>query len=457
MRRAMFRFAVVSAFLLLVPVQALAQPLTGEEMDLAAMTLTPRDLDGVGLSGFGMSRGSHRDLETEVRIQTFEESADETASLRAKYEANDFRYRYISDLLRPVVPLQQQEDGDYDTDLRVSTGVTEYGTAEGAEAGFTLTEDESDDPNAQDVPDTRPFGEQSEMTRFSSFSSNLSTPPRYGLNLTFRLGNLVADVIVTDFTGTRPDPALIEQLGELLQARIEHVLADGAPGLSTRILRLDPIGGQINYGLTVDRYLGIGADNPPAFYEIIDAIAAGATLEEATGSPDTEGTPSAGQDEPAAYQVFAYITDDSWPEPPTDEGLSTLGYLYVNLYDEVTPDGAAGRFADIRSAFSETPDPSQFRIVPDATEFGDESFTGVLSQDGWIFYAIVARVGTEIAYVYVGALDQPTAVPAIEDLMTAQLECLETSGRCEPVAMPDALMVASGAPIIGPPEGSPVG
>jgi hypothetical protein len=119
-------------------------------------------------------------------------------------------------------------------DVRV---VTKYAKGKGAARAFAVVEDERGDPRTRDVPGTRLFGDQSELTHNREIG--LDGTPYHDLNLTFRARNLVADVSVSDFTGAEQEVATAEALAETLRAKVEQAQAGWVPGRgpSWRLLR----------------------------------------------------------------------------------------------------------------------------------------------------------------------------------------------------------------------------
>src|SRR5215213_8663158 len=111
--RVQARWLVTAAFLLfvisLVPslglqplsgILPLASPLsTGPQLDLAAMALTPLDLDDIGLTGFGQQTSALLDLEEQVAQYELTGAAmpnpeSDAAEVRAALTAAGFQRRY---------------------------------------------------------------------------------------------------------------------------------------------------------------------------------------------------------------------------------------------------------------------------------------------------------------------------------------------------------------------------
>ncbi len=176
------RWSVTAALLLLVtslaPGLALAahsriSPLASPSpvartLDLAAMALTPVDLDDIGLTGFGQQTSAFLDLEEQAeqlaRAGAVDPGMDEERAVVSGLAAAGFQRRYQRQLGLPAHP------GAPPSRLRtfVAPYVIEYASVEGAAAGFTLLETEALEAGTgmTDVPGTRVIGDRSEITRF---------------------------------------------------------------------------------------------------------------------------------------------------------------------------------------------------------------------------------------------------------------------------------------------------
>jgi len=423
-------------------------------LDLGAMTLTPFDLFDADLPGFGLDSSSVRDFETELATTKADLTGAELDAFRTKYKATGFQRRVSSDLYRPALPFDTDEDGLTSADLSVLTSITEYATARGASVGFELIEDESDDPRSTDLTDVRSFGDQSEMTQSAIDSSEPNEPEINWINLTFRLGNVTGDVVVYDFTGNEVDVKVVERLGDHLQARIERVRAEGGPGLSNLILRLTPTSSQILNGLSRDSYLNIGANSVPTYYDIIDALERGQTWEDAIEERIQEArvdTPLSDQE--ASYQYLAYFRDNDTTTYPSAKEFEDIGYVYSTLYREVSVAAGSLEFTNLLDLFDSGGGVGNYELVEDFPTFGDESFASTLVQDDRVSFAAVARVDSRIAYIYINSPDQPEVATVAEQMLRTQIACLESPGeRCAPMTMPEDLIPAD-RPRLAPPSG----
>src|SRR3954465_15661557 len=159
------------------------------QIDLASLTLTPEEVESVGLDHFGLAaQSSLRDAEAESDLGSGGDP-ELAAELLAAYRADGFRFRYVGGLLRPSLPLQRLSSGLIAAEQRLNTSVAEYATAEGAESSFNLLEGELDEWRGDDIAGGV-IGDESEMTRsYGRVAGTRSRIPR--LELKFRSGNFI--------------------------------------------------------------------------------------------------------------------------------------------------------------------------------------------------------------------------------------------------------------------------
>ncbi|MCC6792839.1 MAG: hypothetical protein IT336_14205, partial [Thermomicrobiales bacterium] len=121
---------------------------------------------------------------------------------------------------------------------RIRSYITEFDSADGAAAAFAFLEDEGADSSAEDIPTTRPFGEQSELTSEQGISGIDGRPFR-SLDLTFRVGGITAGVALVIYRAgdaEAADLATIEALAAVVEARLLEQAADG-DGLGLGVVR----------------------------------------------------------------------------------------------------------------------------------------------------------------------------------------------------------------------------
>ncbi len=405
-----------------------------QALDLAALTLRPRDLETLGLSGFGLAnQSSLRDAEADAILQAGGDSL-EAAERLADYQQNGFRHRYVGSLLRPDVPLVRLPSGLVAAEQRISTSVAEYAAPDGAALSYAFMEGPLDDQPSQDLPGTRVIGDESEITR--STGNDVQTgDPIQRLELTFRLGNLVGEVAIVDFDNVEPSLATIEQLAEAflhkLEVRddtIDPTSNDSSPQFSRRVLRITPLAPWIESGRLRDFYIRLDRFDEPTFAQIVAALREGREV-------PLSATPIA-EDSLSARDTYMFWT-------PVGEGDPIQLPLYVTwldyfdspeqasaALDAVTTDLGPGYF-DVR----------ELAII--AEPVGDESRTFAYRYDGDPTsrvrgYVVMARTGNVLARIQV---DGPEGVrrDGVAALAKRQVACLEQPEACGPVPMLEAL------------------
>ena len=398
-----------------------ASPVADQPLDLAAMALVPADVD---IPGLGRWFGASFTLDQDVAEQAQFGGKDPEA-VREALVAAGWQRHYVSRLDAPV---------EYGAEepvwaLAVRSYVREFVDADGAAAAFTFMEDESGAPSpssgatpvaggvslSEDIPGTRVIGDESEITRHQGIVSSTGLPYD-ALDLTFRVGNLVAGVQVSDYTGGEPEVSDVEALAQTYLERIEQVRAEGGPGLSTRILRLDaPDIVQIR-----DDYSRLGGVHFPEYNESAENFAARSARADASTDHYTvfhrlpAGSEVTGDDVTYGSNIYRFA----------DEAAATD---WLNRGEE--------RLAQIAAFVT-------VEAVPDAETVGDESQTfvidrvsGELEARGYLIYA---RVGSEVIDMRLFA--QPEApLEVVEELAQTQAACLESEEICERIPVPAEL------------------
>lgn len=412
-----------------------AAPSRDALLDLAAMILSPTDLDALGLRDFGLANlSSLRDAETDAFLQADGDEQEYAARL-VGYRDAGFRARYVGSLLRPSLPLARLPSGLLAADMRVSTAVTEYASPEGAAEAFALAEGLLDDAPGRDVPGTQQFGVQTDLTR-SIGTEEETGEPFQRLELAFRLDNLVAEATIVDYRNVEPDVATVEQLAGALLERIERVRSEGGAHLSSRVLRLAPLVRWIERGRLRDFYTRLDGDDRLTFAQAVAAIR-GAT-------PPVNGTPGPTSRAGSLPPIDTYMF---WS--PVGEGDPLALPLYVVWLDRFgSEQEAAEAMQDVSANLGEGY--FDVRERPEAGQFGDESrvFAYSFRQLGMPpvhGHVVIARTGDTIVRLQI---DGPRGVTLeeVESLAGGQLQCLATEIRCEPVPSPESPQEPAVAP-----------
>src|SRR5215208_5959221 len=399
-------------------------------LDLAAMALTPLDLDDIGLTGFGQQTSAFLGLEQQAEQYALTGAAtpglaSDADQVRAALIAAGFQRRYQRQLGRPSRP------GAPPSRLRtfVAPYVIEYASAEGAGAGFTLLETEIPEAEMNDVPGTRIIGDRSEITRFRRSTDN--GEPYRALDLTFQVDNLVAGVTIGEFNSRQPDLATVEALADLLLAKVRRGQAEGGPGTSSVILRLE--GPDIE--TRSDEYGRLDGQTLPNYGETSDELAA-----------------RAGRygDALVVYGVGQSIARGS-PARTDDIRIGVSIYQFASELD------AAGWLQSGAERAEQSPNIIEAIPVPGAATIGDASGTlAIATERGGAGtargYLVETQVGVRTAQIQmVGIPGVPLAT--VEALARAQATCL-AAGSC-PAQAPPANLGDSATPAPSLESGAP--
>lgn len=397
---------LIAAAMLLLPgvLAASAQQATPEAeasaLDLAAMVLTPVDLDDLGMSDFVIADGQSQTLEDRVDEQ--EAAGSNPANVRANLQDLGWIRGYRSRLAHADTV------GSDDFDALISSGVTQYADEEGATQGWNLaslldvTSGEADFIE-RDVT----IGDESRLidTGTLQFGDNQDHP---GLRLVFRAGTLVGDLIVFGVPDVAIDPADIEALAARQLEQMEAVATGAGPGLSLKVLRWQGIGFADpdidNYlKLDDDAFIGLGDDEQDieqsenTYADAIDHYRYEAALTES---------------------LFQYTSIVSFPDAETAaEWVS----------------GALDRTEENR------PPDSTLKEVTDAPTFGDSSvvLTATVPVQGSdaTGHVVFVQFGDEVVSVSLfalGGLDVDNVIAMAE----AQVACYEANDCLESVPVP---------------------
>jgi hypothetical protein len=384
--------------------------LTAAVPDLAAMTLTPTDLEAEGLDGYGVGFGQAMFLDDVITSTTQARGLPES-EVRQFYEDAGFVRRYDTFLYLPA----DESDPAGEAARLVVSYVLEFADETGAAGAWAFLEDESASETAEDVRGVETVGDQSEATR--DRGADAATGAEYAeIDFTFRVGNLHAGVAIVDWQGEDPDVAEAETLANRLRDRIEATLDDGAPGLGSRVSRLT------------------GSDVVPSadYYLIRDGEAIvlyGESTEQATARSDAAA--EIGQTD--GYRLWQQIAAGK-------DGADDDVWYLIELDRFADEDAAAEWLAGTEERVEANTALANLEVDRDAPTFGDESFAyTVETSDGTYRYrSVTLRVGKTIALVDVGAPETPPA-EAIAMSVKAQAACLESGGCAQPLALPETL------------------
>jgi len=181
-------------FASLISGTAPATPISGSPapVDLAAMTLTPADLEAAGLAGLGLTSGQSlavTDLADRAVWPAGE--GEEQDAVRDALDAAGWQQGYGATLASLRDPNRS------DPGQQVEVEVAAYADAAGAAQGFALVPDVYETGPVTAVPGTRQVGDESRLTRVAARDPQAGTPS-HELALGFRQGRLTARVLIRD-------------------------------------------------------------------------------------------------------------------------------------------------------------------------------------------------------------------------------------------------------------------
>ena len=228
--RMLFASIVVGLLLLTPTYTTVAQSECEDRMDLAAITLAPRDyslVDFVHIGAFDES------LQSESAIMaSYLGFTRSPVEMRAFLSEQGWQRKYLSRIGNPIENLP----GRYSQ--IIYSYVTEYCDAAGASSAFAVLEDESNAQRAEDLEPTRQFGEETDLTADEGIDSD-----NHGfrsLDLSFRVGNHVGGVTLAVYPtsdGVDPDQGYLESLAAIVE---ERLLAPPDPGPGFSLARFHP-------------------------------------------------------------------------------------------------------------------------------------------------------------------------------------------------------------------------
>jgi hypothetical protein len=386
-------------------------------LDIAAMTLRP---DDVGQPGWVHDGAFVERLDSEARNQAAYLGRGISAeSVAAKLSAMGWGRMYVDTLIvpSPATPNAPAQ--------RIRSYITEYASAEGAAAGFAYLEDESAIPSAKDIAASRTFGDASELTEDRGVSAVDGRTYR-SLDLTFRAGNLVAGVTLIVYpskTAVDPQPAVVEALATILEARVKTPPGDGA-GLGLAVARL----GLADRAVATydDAYYRLGGADIPVSGESVAAT----SLRVRTYAESTD-----------VYQLWQGI----------DAGGS-VGLLYGVTLLHFPSEAAAGTWVtNLQSILAVNPFYGKLRPIDGAPTIGDQSNALSYAAGGGAntpqSVLVAVRVGTNVARVHVVPQGTSGDIPVAPVVALAKIEagCLNGDTCGDVLTLPDGLIIPGAA------------
>jgi hypothetical protein len=369
-------------------------------VDLAAMTLTPADLAAVGWTGLGLTSGQTLSV-TDLADRAVwpagageEQDAVQDALLSAGWQQG---YGATLDSL--------WDPNRTDPGRQVDVEVVAYVDAPGAAQGFALVPDVYATGPVTAVSGTRSIGDDSRLTRVAARDPQAGTPS-HELALGFLQGRFTARVLLRDWTGDEPTLTAVEALAARLSARIERVLHDGGPRLSTQVLTVERQANAVH----TETYVRLDGEDIRSTYETPAELAArAASYVEAT-------------------DVFTSSTEIAAPDSSYILGFS------ADLFRFPDEDQAAAWLREAPIRLGQETDVTSVAIKDGIAGFDDEAMAVTLARDydhdGMEIYhttAVLFRSGTVVADIRLTRVNDPPSMSATKELAAAQAACLATT------------------------------
>lgn len=366
------------------------------------MSVMPADLEAVGLVGYGWSNGvlASRPRAVAEFFSTWRSEADVTAIGSALDTAAPNRV-YVLHLVRPTV-----EGDPSGIEERVVSYVMSFGDEASATSGFAAWTGAW--RGYSSAPSDVAVGDERFVVSGEARESDGSPFPL--VHIAFRIGSLVAGVSVEFFTGFAPEQATVEALAMLQQERIDATVAEGGPGLSSRMVLFDVPGTQ---ALT-------------AAYGIRDGQRAFRDTDTASSAADSQATATtAGIID--QFQVEQGLGGDlSGAQPP-------LAFYTNRVVTFAAPDAASAYVADSVARLTEgnATDlaPATAPPVP-----GDEvsAYTYRHSRDDGVEfndYRIYARLGSTVFTIAINSTSQ-IDLATVDAVAALQSSCIAGTASC---------------------------
>lgn len=418
------------AALALVPALVQAQDATPTgavpPANLTAMVLFPAD---VPVSGLALDQGYFEDS-TDFVPGIVERTGKSEQEAQADLDAFGFGRRYALRLAEAwptgiATPVGIDAPIDNPWVRSVETIVTEFPSAEDAAAAFAYMERETEDAgdlefftDEEDRPLTTVIGDEAELTSAVGVASD-TEQPYTTLNLTFRSGNLIGDVIISDFLNRELESTEIEGLAAQLLARIEAARRGEMPDLGQRVLRF--AGPTYN-----DSYTRLDGVYIPRHGETAEVTA------EMQGRSNARATYAREQD---------------------IVGSAQNAYLFTQILQFASPEDAAAFDMDAsRQRFADDPTYSTVDAITESPGIGDDSqifhyaYADASDYAGWNGYGISARSGPSVIILYL-ELPSDFAPEAAVELAEMQLACVTGAPCLDELPVPASLLAPAATPV----------
>jgi hypothetical protein len=390
-------------------------------VDLAALGLTPEDLEKVGLTGYGSDYGVLQSA-AEFAASIARRDGYSPAETLDSVEEMGLQRAYTLPLSRPI------EGGGFEDVQTAGVWFTilEFETTANASFMFDMAYDEIAADGREVIDGTHQIGEDSVLSRADTLEVD-SGDPMSDVMLEFFAGTYYVAVDVYDVARdgefsapAKPRTSVVESLGEILLDRIDSAELGPLPAMGTQILRMTAEDGSV---VTVaDRYSAIGGTPHRRYAETDDDLASRADTME--------------RDRLIASYVVEQDVASGIETAPGDP------HMIVRLYEFET-EAAAAEWLD-EAAFDRYSEEDYITdIEPMSLPFdlGDDamgaSYEGIYDGAELVGHVVWVQVDAMVARVSLDAAEQ-IDLAVVEELVETQVNCLG-SGSCASIDLPNAL------------------
>jgi len=300
-----------------------------------------------------------------------------------------------------------------DTEARITSYVSDWGSADGAKAGFDIIEDESKThPDGSLTDADAGVGEAPGETTSGTYSTGGDAPQDVAVSdITFRVDRYLVGVSLETVDGTAPDEAMVKTMAATLEGRATAAVGGNNPDganrqLASRTMSLDGVGGTpLQAGF-------LSKGEVEGLYGL-----QGSSLGELTGSWNQ--AVGLGKDASTPPYLGLAATEFSTAADARTT-ISQASELMPDL-DQIAPiDGVTVKGADAVAAFQYV-SPATSASSPDSVR-------------------LLAAVGTQLLVVDVqGVTDLAVGQQAVTAIAEAQIGCYSDTAPCTAPKLPDSL------------------
>jgi hypothetical protein len=200
-----------------------------EAVDLAALLVRPSEIGGAFRVVYGYVNSLA--YEAGAFADFYDLDPDEMAAMLERFGWQSKAGLFLA------YPTEEDES---QYEYSVETTITSFPTGEDARAAYRFLQDESFLASVAPVTDllaADAFGRPAEITAYQDRRTD--TGELYlGLNLTFQVGHLLANVYFNNYAGGQPDKDFLEQVGLTLKAKLEQRNESNQPFRGVLVQRL---------------------------------------------------------------------------------------------------------------------------------------------------------------------------------------------------------------------------